>query len=164
MSNYKNSKRNKRIKKVGFNLTKELEKEFSKMSLRCKFNFSYMDVNQGGAINFSDLTEEQLGELVSKIRDFSKESLQKWGTPQHGGDPAYKNYIDFPANSNFVYPSFVPDGVHWGCFRIEGDFHLAGFSIPYNIAKDFPDLDTNTFYVVFIDPEHNFWPSKKKHT
>jgi len=159
MSRYKNNRKSQQIKKVGLNLSKDLAAEFSTMALRCKFNFSYLDSNQDGAADFNHFSKLELKSLILKIKDFSKESLEQWKL-----DGSYKNYGKFPSKTNFKHPSFVPEEVLWGRFRLQGKFRLAGFTVSTEIAKNHDDLDTNTFYVVFLDINHNFYLSKKKHT
>jgi len=67
-----------------------------------------------------------------------------------------KVYGDFPrsSDSDFRMPSHVPDDVEWGVIRkIGGQKHVvAGF------------ISDNVFYAVFLDKEHRFWISEKKHT
>ena len=156
MSNFSNKGKKKGIKKANLTLLKELNKEFSKMSLRCKFNFSYLDINQEKASSFHDFSKEQLEKILQKLQDFSKESIMHWKR-----NTTFVNYNTFPKPSNFVHPKFVPNEVEWGRFRLEGDFRLAGFTVPYSKTENDENLDINTFYVVFLDPEHNFYLSKK---
>ena len=159
MSRYKSRRKAKQLKKVEENLSEELTKEFSKMALRCKFNFSYLDINQDGAVGFDYFTEPQLKELVDKIKSFTIKSLRQWEN-----DGTLIIYGEFPIKTNFKHPSFVPQAVQWGRFRLQGALRLCGFVVPALIAREHEDLDTNTFYVVFLDPEHNFFISKKRHT
>ena len=153
----KNNKKNNKLKKINLELIAVLNTEFSKMALRCKFNFSYLDINQGDTVSFGDLNEEKLKKLINQITSFSKESILYWKQCKR-----FVNYGEFPQSSKLNKPSFVPSGVEWSRFRLEGGFRLAGFTVPHEITKAHVDLDTNTFYVVFLDPDHKFYSSESK--
>ncbi len=78
----------------------------------------------------------------------------------------YINYGDFPRKSNFFHPKNVPHQVYWGRFRLDLDLRLLGFVVPDDYhgktnIKTGMTYDKNTFYVVFLDPEHNFYITKK---
>ncbi len=129
------------------------------MTLRCKFNFSYLDINQNEVVDFDALSENELKNLTSKIKNFSEKSLE-----QLKKDKNFLIYGDFPEKTKLKHPKFVPQKVKWGRFRLEGAFRLAGFVVPAKIANEHENLDTNTFYVVFLDINHKFYLSEKKHT
>ena len=65
-----------------------------------------------------------------------------------------KIYGDFPANSCFSKPDYIQGDVEWGTIqRIGGQkTRLAGYIID------------SVFYPVFLDKDHLFYPSTKKHT
>ena len=65
-----------------------------------------------------------------------------------------KVYGDFPANSQFEIPRHIVGDVAWGTIqRIGGQKpRLAGYIIG------------PVFYPVFLDKDHLFFPSEKKHT
>ncbi|WP_050924758.1 hypothetical protein, partial [Vibrio harveyi] len=102
----------------------------SDISKRSKFNFSYLDVSQGGS-SFSDLNtsdgNSKLTKLVDKLKEFSKYSLAHWnktpiGKGKKGGQGKRQNvlevYGDFPQNSAFTHPKHVPEDIRWARFRI----------------------------------------------
>ena len=71
-------------------------------------------------------------------------------------------YRDFPVKTKAERPKSVPIDADWARLRLEGDFRLCGFFIPNELdgkehEKSKVRFDKNTFYVVFIDPEHNFY-------
>jgi len=135
---------------------------------RSKFNFSYFDTNPPGQ-DFSDWNttsgNSKLVKLVNKLKEFTREPLSYWenqkiGKGKRGGkgkrQACLEIYKDFPKKSGFKHPPHVPEDVWWGRFRIDNDTRLAGFVIPETLnAKH--DYDCNTFYVVFLDENHQFY-------
>jgi len=66
-----------------------------------------------------------------------------------------KIYGDFPPKekTDFILPSHIDKHVAWGVIEGLGGLpRVAGY------------LSGNTFYVVFLDSNHNFWKSEKRHT
>ncbi len=60
----------------------------------------------------------------------------------------------------------VPKEVTWARFHITGTCVLAGFVIPPDWHGESPDdrdltFDKNTFYVVFLDQNHDFFPTRR---
>ena len=68
------------------------------------------------------------------------------------GKQFIKVYDNFPVNSDFIHPKYVPAGVKWSTIRIKGKERIVGY------------LEENIFYVVFLDKDHRFWITEKKHT
>lgn len=64
----------------------------------------------------------------------------------------FKEYGEFPKNSGFKYPRHIEKDVNWAALHITGQNVLGGF------------IYGNTFFVVFLDKDHQFWITKKKHT
>lgn len=145
----------------------------SDIDKRCKFNFSYLTI-QGRSQRFEDWNESKgdskLVKLMEKLKEFTKQPLLHWqkekiGKGKRGGQGKRQHcleiYPDFPANSAFTHPPHVPHDVSWGRFRIDYDTRLAGFVIPQSVAENCQrkglQVDTNTFYVVFLDENHDFY-------
>lgn len=66
-----------------------------------------------------------------------------------------KTYSSFPPENktDFFLPSHIDKGVTWGVIEgLGGRPRVAGY------------LKQGAFYVVFLDSEHKFWKSEKKHT
>jgi hypothetical protein len=136
------------------------------LTKRCKFNFSYFDASQG--TTFFNLTIKQQKYLFDVIIDFSKKSLSLLEAQGR-----FHNYHEFPSpeKTKFTPPKDIPNDVCWCRFRLSGTFRLIGFIVPEHLHNKNPNeqkdylFDKNTFYVVFIDPDHQFWipskPSKK---
>lgn len=142
-----------------------LDDDENDLTARCKFNFSYFDSSQDAGQNFSDLTRKQLFDLLGKLKDFTKKPLEYWLTQRSGSGLTI--YGEFPTKSDFVRPKHVPHQVQWGRFRLGSKIRLVGFIIPKERhrtphQKTGEFFDSNTFYVVFFDRDHRFWPTEEK--
>lgn len=126
---------------------RKVNDEQPKLSL----NFKDFDFNQcpPGQTLEKWQEEKMLDKLMRKFIDVCActrpEALQKG---------LLKVYGDFPANSKFKIPSYIQGDVEWGTIqRIGGQKpRLAGHIID------------SVFYPVFLDKDHLFFPSTKKHT
>lgn len=141
-----------------------IESKDDTLTERCKFNFSYFDVQDAGqAIGDWDHTE--LASLLEKLKEFSQKSLAYWRT-QGGG--RFVVYGKFPAaNSDFKHPKHVPHQAQWARFRLESTVRLVGFVLPNDVhgaqhVRTKERFDSNTFYVVFFDKHHLFYKVKAK--
>ncbi|WP_155950775.1 hypothetical protein [Pseudomonas taiwanensis] len=137
--------------------------------VRSKYNFSFFDDSQNAAVSFSDLDQASLAGLFEKLKNFSRNDLNYWRTQRCGGGglKILADYGDFPENSGFLRPKHVPMGVNWARFRLENMTRLVGFTIPPETNKKIKglygsDFDSNTFYVVFVDLEHQFYITEQK--
>lgn len=129
-----------------------------------KFNFDFLDVNQtdAGFRSLESLDDKNRLMLLEKIKEFSGGSRFDWES-----DKRLVIYENIPKGSKAKHPKHVPSDVSWARFRLEGGFRLIGFFIPNCLDKKSYKLsgreylfDRNTFYVVFLDPNHNFYPCK----
>ncbi len=140
-----------------------LDDDKDNLSKRCKINFSYFDHSQPAGQNFSDLSKEQLCNLLKSLVEFSRRSLEYWETQ----GSRFVMYNKFPTNTEFIHPRHVPHQVCWGRFRLGSRFRLVGFTVPSEI-QDTPHhitkklFDKNTFYIVFIDKNHLFWKTERR--
>lgn len=60
---------------------------------------------------------------------------------------------NIPPKSKFFLPNHLPEDTEWASIRIQGKERIIGF-----VERGF------IFQIVFLDKEHLFFPSKKKHT
>lgn len=144
-----------------------LVEDLNNCAKRCKFNFHYLDFSQRHGSSFE--TCSNLAKLMNKIKILSEKSLAEWQMT-----PSRKSHIldvygpDMPHASEYTRPSNIPSGVYWARFHIEGDFKLIGFIIPARLLEKGNSseykLDKNTFYCVFIDEHHKFYPVNKRNT
>lgn len=59
---------------------------------------------------------------------------------------------EFPPRSDFVHPKHVPNDVAWCSMHIQGKECVIGY------------FEDNIFNIVFLDKDHRFWITEKKHT
>lgn len=136
------------------------------LAKRCKFNFSYFVSQPQAGQEFSDWTHEELIDLCEKLKDFSREPLEHWFKVRSGmgGNNILSKYPCFPPHSKFTHPKNVPFQAIWTRFRLDRGTRLIGFTLPDEFRNvDHPcghKFDCNTFYVVFLDKEHQFYPTK----
>jgi len=149
--------------------------ETSDIAGRCSFNFSYFDGNQNAGQDFSDWGQNQgansLTALFEKIKSYTKEPLAYWRNERVGskGLRILAYYEQFPKRSEFNHPPHVPHDVTWARFRLGNMVRLIGFVIPQDLAgSDYTDskgnkhlYDSNTFYVVFLDQDHQFFQTEQ---
>lgn len=156
-------------------LKKKFLEQFPTISLensdikdRCKFNLSFFDDSQQYASSFASLRPDVLTDIVNKIKAYTRNDLNYWRNQRTGGHglKILADYETFPKKSNFTHPKFVPHDVSWCRFRMENLSRLIGFTVPGSqidrTNKTFPDYDLNTFYLVFIDLDHNFYLTESK--
>lgn len=164
MSQYKNAR------KVAFLAGLDrpsIEADTDTLTKRCKFNFSYFDV-QAASQSFEGWTQDQLSKLLHKLKDYSRESLKHWCNTSLGkSGKVLVVYGAFPAKTDFLVPKHVPHQAQWARFRLESAVRLVGFVLPKEYhAKEHPKTgeryDCNTFYVVFLDAEHRFYKVEVK--
>jgi len=112
------------------------------------FGFSNIDRSQGQ--KFVDWEEfKLLSKALERIAGLSSMTLEQAVTEQ-----IIKIYgKGMPPKSGFTFPKHIPEDIEWASIRIQGQERIIGF-----IEKGY------IFQVVFMDKEHQFYPSKKKHT
>ena len=151
--------------------TESLDNDNDTLTKRMKFNFSYLDCDQPGCDKISDWKDIQLHKLFEKLKEYSRENIGHWEhEPIGGGNKRrciYENYIIFPTHSELKQPNYVPHQVQWGRFRLEAKMRLAGFVVPIEYHDEIHKktglrFDKNTFYVVFLDSKHKFYPVEPK--
>lgn len=163
MSGYKNSRKERFLDGC---IQASIDLPTDDLATRCKFNFSYFEKQAGQA--FAELSHEQLVKLLEKLRDYSRQSLKHWRQQSIGSSGAVLAvYGKFPAKSAFCHPKHVPHQAQWARFRLESAVRLVGFIVPneydgreQNTAGE--RFDCNTFYVVFLDANHEFYQSEKR--
>lgn len=158
-----NSKANQFLK--GFENLESLDADDCNLSKRCKFNFSYFNKNQDVCGELSDWDKETICDFFMKLVDYSGKSLSELQMIGLGKNrySLLSLYDSYPKNSLFIQPKIVPHQVRWGRFRLDQNKRLIGFVIPDEYHGQRHDVtgmlyDKNTFYVVFIDNSHSFYP------
>jgi hypothetical protein len=109
--------------------------------------FSFRDFDQTQGQTFAEWQNLNLLDIMlDKLKEYSKKTVPE---AQKAGFTVYDR---FPPKSGFKPPQSIPENVKWASLHIQGRECIAGH------------LENNTFYVVFLDKDHRFWPSILKHT
>lgn len=124
------------------------------------FNFKFLDQTQGQQL--SELTTEQIDRFVDKMKWYSAETRIHWESTRigSGSNTVLTVYDNFPSKTDFHHPRFIPADVRWARFHMEGDMRLIGFLVDKKDAEKV-SLNTDVFYVVFLDLYHKFYKTKK---
>ncbi|MDD2424284.1 MAG: hypothetical protein PHG34_08760 [Candidatus Cloacimonetes bacterium] len=145
---------NKRFEQSDFNkyLRKSKTLEVKTQGLRRSdflvFGLKFLDRSQGQ--DFQDWEANKiLSKALDRISGLCSMTLQQAISSQIV--TIYGNGL--PPNSRFKIPQNLPDDTEWASIRIQGKERIIGF-----IENGF------VFQVVFLDKEHLFYPSIKKHT
>jgi hypothetical protein len=163
MTKYKNTKRDSFLASI---IQASIDNDSDCLSKKCKFNFSYFDIQDAGQ-SFDDWDQKQISKLLNKLKDYCNEPLSYWKNKPIGkSGTVLAIYGTFPKNSDFTHPKHVPHQAQWGRFRIESAVRLVGFVLPDEYhdkahARTGYRFDCNTFYVVFLDAEHKFYKTEK---
>lgn len=163
MKSYNNSQKDKFLASV---IQASFDSDQDPIWEKCKFNFAFFDSSQKASQSFDDCAKEYLCKLMWKLTDYSKSSLHYWRHQRVGGGgrTVLEVYDQFPKKSKFEHPKGVPHQASWARFRLEGKARLIGFVIPKGylqknrVAEEYP-FCCNTFYVVFLDSDHQFYLS-----
>ncbi|MGL5470446.1 MAG: hypothetical protein ACRDCT_20050 [Shewanella sp.] len=162
MSRNKNTKRDRFLANVP---TSSLET--SDTAERSSFNFSYFSPDKGGQ-SWHDWAAlggaSSLDSLMDKLTLYTRSPLKYWESQRVGSGSLkiLEFYSSFPSHSNFTQPPSVPHDARWGRFRLTSKVRLAGFVVPSSLDgspnENGCKLNSNIFYVVFLDKDHQFWP------
>ncbi len=108
-------------------------------------SFEYLDRNQGQT--FEEWEKEGLlVNMLNTLRDYCQKTMEE------NKGKSFKEYGYFPPKSKFEHPKHVPEDVSWASLHLCGRACLGGHIVE------------NIFYVVFLDKDHEFWLTEKKHT
>ncbi|AMJ67186.1 hypothetical protein AXW84_18445 [Hymenobacter sp. PAMC 26628] len=113
-----------------------------------QISFQHLDREQGQSFGRWQETTK-LSEAMETLRNYSARPLRS----QLDGKK-FTEYGDFPpdAKTKFAHPAQVPPDASWARIHVDGLHCLIGH------------LVENTFYLVFLDENHEFWISELKHT
>jgi hypothetical protein len=139
-----------------------LDDENDLLAERCKFNFHYF-LKQDAGQDFAEWDHADLASLLSHLKDYCNFPLKHWmRQPVGKSGTVLSIYGGFPKKSGFTHPKHVPHQAQWGRFRLNHSKRLVGFIVPTNLdGVEHKATGTrycsNTFYVVFLDADHQFW-------
>lgn len=111
-------------------------------------SFRNFDRNQGQS--FEDWEKEKLLALaMDRLRGICEYTVAQVFTKQ-----IITQYtkVDFPPNSAFYHPKHIPLDITWCSMHIQGKECIIGY------------FEDNIFHIVFLDKNHEFWKTEKKHT
>lgn len=135
------------------------EEDFSKSTGCITISLKYFDKSQIAGQDFNDWTDKERLDLLNKIEEYTKNTKKYWLNQRCGAGSLkiLAIYDNFPLNSDFKWPSFIPkEGVRWARFRLEQKIRIIGFFVDEETSKNF-SLSTDTFYLVFLDKNHLFY-------
>jgi hypothetical protein len=126
------------------------------------FNFQFFDNSQKVGQDFKHWDHAQLYSLLDKLKEYSKKTPLQLQNMKIGGGKKGKNnsileiYVNFPVNSDFVHPKYIPSDVEWARFRLDNRMRLIGFLVRNEVCQKLAVRKT-IFYVVFLDRDHRFY-------
>ena len=120
------------------------------------FSFEFFTYSEKGGESFEDWQKEEiLADLNNKLKSYSGKSCKELLI-----NKTLEYYSQFPKDSNFtIPPNLIGTAIRWARFRITGARRLIGVFLNNQDEKN-----KNVFYIVFLDKNHKFAPSTKKHT
>lgn len=127
---------------------KEINKSGSQKPRRIVFGLSQLDNTQG-----QDYQDWEDYKILSKALD-RLQGLCAMSVEQAKAEQIIKQYTEeLPKGSKFKRPKHIDEDITWCSIRVQGKVRIIGHI-----------EDNYIFQVVFLDKEHEFYPSKKKNT
>ncbi len=120
------------------------------------FSLRYFESSQPAGQDFDAWSHPQLVKLLNKLKFYCANTVEHWKHERAGRLAILEVYNDFPRNSGFTHPKFVPVDVLWARFRLEQSVRLCGFLLPDDKVAQH-GLRKNVFYIVFLDLNHKFY-------
>lgn len=111
-------------------------------------SFKHLDKNQGQTFHEWE-RDGILAQALNTLSNYCHDTLQNQCFTEN-----FKSYGNFPPSNKteYYFPQHVPLDAEWAAMHVNGRQCLAGH------------IFRNVFYVVFLDKNHKFWISDKKHT
>jgi hypothetical protein len=108
-------------------------------------SFKELDPNQGQRLEVwqSEALLAKAVDLLRALCEFTPEEAKTNGHLKHYGPDC------IPEDSHFTHPRHVRADAQWCSLRVQGKPRVIGH------------LVDNVLYVVFLDKDHEFWPSEK---
>jgi len=108
-------------------------------------SFNFKDLDTAQCCSFKTWQKKGfLADACERMRGYSSNTIPQCFSR------SFRYYDKWPAHSGLKKPNHVPDDAKWASMHIHGKICLGG-----HIVHD-------TFYVVFLDENHNLWPCKGK--
>jgi len=112
------------------------------------FGISLLDNLQGQ--DYEDWEENKfLSKALSKLQGLCSMTMNEAKQQQ-----IIKEYTSkIPEGSTFEHPKHIAEHINWASIRVQGKIRIIGF-----VEENY------IFQIVFLDKEHEFYPSVKKNT
>ena len=117
------------------------------------FNFKFFTFGKTGGQSFEEWEHDKiLSDLNNKLKEFSCKTVEELLT-----ESKLELYTTYPKDSKFTCPTILQCAdITWSRLRLTGRRRLIGF---FSVQDKQP---RKTFYVVFLDKDHDFAPSRKR--
>ena len=119
------------------------------------FRFDCLDLDDDCPWPMSRMTEREHRDVLLKLADFEKSTV---GELRSSSYRAFTIYNDFSSCPNTKAVDRLGEKYETGQTDAIARFRLSGKKMLYGF------LVGNEFHIIWWDPEHEIWPSKKKHT
>ena len=151
------SNRNNPIKEKYLRTLSEHNNFIQSMADKITFNFKFFHSGVKSGQSFEDWQREEiLADLNNKLKDYSGKTILELQQ-----DRTLEIYTEYPKGAKFTLPAILASvNIKWARLRITGRRRLIGF---FHKLDDIERVgaNKNTFYVVFLDKNHDFAPSIK---
>ena len=141
--------------RVGRNLLEDV-KEIPKDSVnrRIVFRFDCVDLEADCPWSLAHMSDEEHRLLLLKMRDFEKATVGEIISPSYQAFTCYPDFTQCPNQTpqDRLAKYYEREGDALARFRLGGTERLYGF------------LVGNEFHILWWDPNHEVWPSTRKHT
>ena len=87
-----------------------------------------------------------LAQACERLKDFSSMKIKSCFSS------TFKQYGNWPGHAKLKCPRYVSEKANWASMHIQGKPCFGGH------------LEKNVFNIVFLDEDHNLWPTHKKNT
>lgn len=111
-------------------------------------SFKHLDANQGQTLQEWE-AGGILAQAIETLKNYCCASLIS-----QCDNKKFTIYGEFPPKkvTEYNHPKHVPEDANWARIHVDGKQCIIGH------------VNRNVFNVVFLDKEHKFWKSEKKHT
>ena len=122
------------------------------------FNFKFFLYGEGSGQSFEDWQREKiLADLNNKLKDFSGRTILELKQ-----DDILEIYTEYPKGSKFKQPAILTSlAIEWGRLKLTGRRRLIGFFYKKEALSN-SEACKNIFFVVFLDKDHEFAPSRHR--
>lgn len=121
---------------------------------RIVFRFDCVDLEADCPWSLAHMSDEEHRLLLLKMRDFEKATVGEIISPSYQAFTCYPDFTQCPNQTpqDRLAKYYEREGDALARFRLGGTERLYGF------------LVGNEFHILWWDPNHEVWPSTRKHT